>query len=278
VADRAEIINDTITSDPNLDIVLPCLIQYPSRNYHSSADTLDTLGADVMHTVGLLSATQLAFLASVGPSEAEYLASVVRAACRAQLDRAELRLLSGTWPFGAACTERWFAEQFAMKVESLAKFGAEPGAVDLLAEGLAAQVSEWCRVNAARSPEARERAGDGSALERAASLVLHRATPGTPKAWSLPLTGAQEQEYRRTLYDNNLDLLFHRIFYWVDGKRSVLDIVERLEFEMDGLLRDTSISRTSSGAAIDAPRRSELDIGAVLYVIDLIVEAGYLKP
>jgi len=35
VADRAEIINDTITADPTMDVVLPCLIQYPSKNYQA---------------------------------------------------------------------------------------------------------------------------------------------------------------------------------------------------------------------------------------------------
>ena len=49
-------INDTISSDPNLDVPLPCLIQYPSRNYHSSADRLDTLSAQVMERIGVLSA------------------------------------------------------------------------------------------------------------------------------------------------------------------------------------------------------------------------------
>ena len=277
VADRAEIINDTITSDPNLDVVLPCLIQYPSHNYHSSADTVDTLSAEVMEAVGLLSATHLHFLARAGPPEMQYLSSIVADACRSHLQRAELRLLAGSWPFSAARTERWFTEQFRMKTDSLRCFRAEPADVDARKTELKSLTRDWCAANQSRFPAAQLRRADKAALDRAASLVLHRTTPGTPKAWSLALSPAREQEYRRVLYDNNLDLLFHRIFYWADGKRSVLDIVEHMEFEMDELLRDTSISRTSSGSTIAEPGSAEMDVEALLYVVDLIIEAGYLR-
>ena len=86
-----------------------------------------------------------------------------------------------------------------------------------------------------------------------------------------------EKQYREVLYGNNLDLLFHRICYWANGKRSVMDIVARLEFEMDELLRDTSISRTSSGAAIDGATSPTLDLEAVLYIVDRLVQGGYLR-
>ena len=37
--------------NPNIDIVLPCLIQYPSFNYHSSGDSIDTLCPDTMKSI-----------------------------------------------------------------------------------------------------------------------------------------------------------------------------------------------------------------------------------
>src|ERR1051326_3944248 len=77
VADRAEIINDTVTSDPNINVVVPCFIQYPSHHYHSSSDTPRTLSADVMKRVGTVTGTHLYFLANAGPVEARYLARVV---------------------------------------------------------------------------------------------------------------------------------------------------------------------------------------------------------
>ena len=81
-----------------------------------------------------------------------------------------------------------------------------------------------------------------------------------------------------TLYSHNLDLVFLRAFYWADGKRSLMDIISRLEFEMDELYRDTSIARTATGSLIDRSVPVEIDPGAMLSIIDIIVKHGYLKP
>ena len=56
-----------------------------------------------------------------------------------------------------------------------------------------------------------------------------------------------------------------------------LEIVERLEFEMMHLASDTTISRTSSGFAIDERPSPELNVEAVLALVDKIVASGYLK-
>ena len=279
VADRAEIINDTITSDPNMDVVLPCLIQYPSRNYHSSADRLDTLSAEVMEAIGMVSATHLHFLADMNADTAGYLARVVTGACRHQLQSAELRLIEGSWPFGSERTRRWFTEQFAMTAASLLKFGLTPHEGDAVRHELQDMVGQWItRVHRAfrAEPSRRARRDD---VKRACSMVLRRTTLGTPLAWgSIALSPDEEREYRRILYDNRLDLLFHRICYWADGTRTLLEIVERLEIEMDQLQRDTSIARTSSGMQISKGALPELSLDAVLYVTDRIVRGGYLEP
>jgi hypothetical protein len=65
--------------------------------------------------------------------------------------------------------------------------------------------------------------------------------------------------------------------YWADGQRSLLDIVERLEFERDELQRDTGISRTSSGLAIAESPAPQLNVEAALVLVDRIVANGYLK-
>ena len=108
--------------------------------------------------------------------------------------------------------------------------------------------------------------------------MLERTSRGTPKAWSIGRDSPEEErEYRALLYQNNLDLLFHRILYWADGKRSLMEIIERLEFEMNDLSRDTSISRTSSGLAIRENASPELNVEAVLRLVDRIAAGGYLR-
>ena len=61
------------------------------------------------------------------------------------------------------------------------------------------------------------------------ALLLGRTTVGAPKAWggSIDLSPEEEQEFRRVLYGNGLDTLFHRICYWANGERSLTDIVDR---------------------------------------------------
>ena len=278
VPDRAEIINDTISSDPGIDIPLPCLIQYPSRNYHSSADRLPTLSAEVMERIGLLSATHLDFLAASDAKAARWLARVVAEENRRQWHRAGLRLLGGSWPFDAVRTRQWFTEQADLSVASVERFGLPATEVSVLQTELRRAVDGWCRQYHDAFRPALPQNVSASAQQRASTLVPQRTTRGSPKAWSLNHESPEdERAYRELLYRNNFDLLFHRLFYWADGKRSLMDIIQRLEFEMDELRRDTSISRTSSGLAIAATAAPGLDVEAVCALVDRIVANGYLK-
>ena len=152
VADRAEIINDMVSCDPQMDIPVPCLIQYPSRNYHSSADTLDTLSAEVMERVALAGAAHLYFLAGAGPVEAGWLARLVAAGGRRRLGEVERELLAGSWPFGRERTLRWFTEQFSMSAASVERFGLSEAGVLVLRDGMTRGLSEWGSRLGARFP------------------------------------------------------------------------------------------------------------------------------
>jgi hypothetical protein len=278
VADRAEIINDTISSDPNLDVPLPCLIQYPSRNYHSSADRLVTLSPAVMERVGLVSATQLYFLAASDVKSARWLAEVVAGANFRHWHRAQLRLLSGSWPFDENRTRQWFIEQADLSLASAERFGLPAAEVRSRQEELRCAVIAWCKRFESVFPLAAARNLPADVKQNACSLVLERTTQGSPKAWGIPTDGPEdERRYRELLYRHNLDLLFHRILYWADGHRSLMEIIERLEFEVDELRGDASISRTSSGLAVGENPTPQLEVQAVLSLVDRIVASGYLK-
>lgn len=277
VADRAEIINDTITSDPSMDVPLPCLIQYPSRNYHSSADRLETLNAGVMERIGLVSATQLYFLADSDSQAARWLAHLVTGTNRHQWQRAQSELLSGCWPFDLSRTRQWFIGQANLSIASVERFGLPASDVSSTQEELQRAIADWCERFQDGFPAAAPRNLPDAIRHRAATTVLERTTKGTPKAWSIGHESPKdEREYRELLYQNNLDLLFHRILYWADGRRSLMEIVERLEFEMMHLASDTTISRTSSGFAIAESASPGLNVEAVLALVDRIVASGYL--
>ena len=165
-----------------------------------------------------------------------------------------------------------------MSVASLSRFGLDASEGEEIKAALTRELGDWVAGRRDRFPDARLRKAAPESLGRAETVVPERTTLGAPKAWgSIDFAAEEEQRYRQVLYENNLDLLFHRICYWADGERSVLDIVERLEFELDELLRDTSIARTSSGFLIDGAKPIELDLDAVLYMVDCIARGGFLK-
>jgi hypothetical protein len=231
-----------------------------------------------MERIGVLSGTHLAFLAACEGKAARWLAQVVAGANRQQWQGAQLRLLSGSWPFDQSRTRQWFSEQSALSIASVERFGLPAAEAASLQEELRQDVDDWCQRFEAAFPLATVRDLAPGVRRTASSLVLERTTLGSPKAWALATENPEdERRYRDLLYRHNLDLLFHRILYWADGERSLMEIVERLEFERDELQRDTSISRTSSGLAIAEGRSPQLDVAAVLALVDRIVASGYLK-
>ena len=126
VADRAEIINDTITSDPNIDVPIPCLIQYPSKHYHASSDTIDTLSPEVMKQIGLVTATQLYTLSNSDETTAGWIAEIVREYWEQNLVDLDSKISSGQWPFSSERTVEFFNEQFRMSTESVCRYGLSP--------------------------------------------------------------------------------------------------------------------------------------------------------
>jgi hypothetical protein len=191
-----------------------------------------------------VSATQLYFLAAADGEAARWLAHVVAGAKRRQ----------------------WFTEQADLSIASVERFGLSASEVSSIQEELRLAVAAWCGQFRYGFPAAPARNLSPSTRRKADTLVLERTTKGSPKAWSIGCDSPEEERaYRELLYENNLDLLFHRIFYWADGKRSLMEIIERLEFEMKDLQDDTSISRTSSGFAIQESPSPELNVEAVLH-------------
>jgi len=223
-----------------------------------------------MQTVGLLSATYLCFLADCSEQHASFLSRIVRDACLDQLHKAKLHLKDHHWPFDQQRTHAWFEDQFKLKAASLARFGMTTDQqIDTLAG--------WIHEHREYFPDSTSRCDDPTLLDQAARLRPGRTTLGAPKAFaSLKMTLQQAITYRQLLYTQNMDRLFHRICYWANAKRSILDIVDRLDFELDELCADTAIARTSSDSLIDETSPTQVDLKAVMYMVDRLIENGYL--
>ena len=107
-------------------------------------------------------------------------------------------------------------------------------------------------------------------------MVLKRSTFAAPVPIEMQLPPEESYTFFKTLYEHNLDLVFLRLFYWADGKRTLMEIIERLEIELDELYRDTSIARTGTALLIDNGISLEIDIEAILTITDIIIRSGYL--
>ncbi|MBN1483515.1 MAG: DUF4910 domain-containing protein [Chloroflexia bacterium] len=74
-----------ILADPSVGIPCPMLIQWPDRFYHTSADTLDKVDPEMLQRVGLAAAAYLWWLANAGPREAHWLGTHMVSRTEAQL-------------------------------------------------------------------------------------------------------------------------------------------------------------------------------------------------
>jgi hypothetical protein len=277
VADRAEIINDAIVSDPSIGIAMPTLIQYPARHYHASSDTMPTLSPETMAAIGRLCAVQLYVLSKADADDLRFLGRLVVASCQEKLNRTELRLLDHSWPFGQDRTLRWYRELFATSLGSLQRLGVSDSERSALSAEVRGFLEEWARRLRDWFPAEHLRRATLADIERAAATVLERALPGIAMPHEIKLEPREARRFYDILYGNNLDLVFLRLAYWANGTRSLLDIVERLEIELDELYRDTSIARTTSGAALLKEETVEIDLAAIIAVSDVIVASGLLR-
>src|SRR5690606_20781677 len=106
----------------------------------------------------------------------------------------------------------------------LARFSLPSGEVEQCKRELNDMVRAWCGRWRASFPEERTREANPDDVKRASSLVLSRTTLGAPSLYGFEgLSPEEEREFRRVLFENNLDLLMHRICYWADDRRSLLD-------------------------------------------------------
>lgn len=277
VSDRPEIINDAVTSDPTIDIVLPTLIQYPSRFYHTSADVTETLSSEILRLMGTLAATHLSFLANAENSTAQYLSRLVAAAVVKKLLKIELRLVAGMWRFPFERTMHWLKAQLQGSLRSLERFRLTPQDARSLQGEIHGEIDRWAERWRKSFPAAEPRRASKSDMNRAGTMVLSRVTVGMTMPPEIQLPESAYAEFLAVLYAHNLDLVFFRIAYWANGVRTLLEISELIELEMDEMKGETSIARTGSGKLIESASSAEIDMGALLHVVDVLIRTGFLR-
>ncbi len=247
-----------VYGDPSVGIPCPMILNWPDKNYHTSADTIEKVSPFTLRRSVILAGTYAAFLAGAGAAEAVWLAHALAAEFRADAARrtsdALQTALAGepssenldhAW---GALTEqlRFRQERQEANVRACLRLGDDArNALDWLTRDAEQTVRDEMRraSDAFRAvakatgggtviaPGPRPRTGDE---EEAATLIPTRRYRGPIGMHYLArhLTPVQREQLRTLMagskHGRTIGLL---ALYWADGERNLLDIADSVERE-----------------------------------------------
>jgi len=247
-----------ILSDPTVGVPAPMLIQWPDKFYHTSEDTLDKVDARMLAVLGGLATTYAYFVANAGRREAIWLGQEMVARFRARLARSVQGILTDAF----AAQDGEGLAQAAARIEKRAQFAAERQREAIRSLLRLAPKEEWLVTDLSHEVDCAVR----RETERAREVLLRQARelgldempsplpkepdeweqqavamvpsrvfrgPVSPRAYMHKFTPqekdqvrAWQKEHRRLYY--GLSTVAN---YWVDGKRTVVDIADLVELE-----------------------------------------------
>ncbi len=244
-----------ILTDPTVGIPCPMLLQWPDRFYHTSADTIDKVDPQMLARVGVAAACYLWWFASAGPREATWLG-------HAMLRRAEARLgqIAQRWldrllsadppPSQETLAAEWM--RLRRKLDLLLEHRiASFSLLERLADGPLPGRAGWEQdlTEARRREEARAEAALRDLFPhlplasseqprdewegRAARIVprrLHRG-PFSIRNRLHRLSPEERESLRPLMKDLRNSVAPTLALYWADGKRTLLEIADRVEAE-----------------------------------------------
>ncbi len=245
-----------ILADPTVGIPCPMLLQWPDRFYHTTADTLDKVDPAMLGRVGVVAAAYLWWLATAGPREARWLGQAMVGRTEARLGeirQAWLDELLARQPTPSPEEQAEALEKFRGRVELVLEHRR---ASLMLLERLAGEplprLPEWQEELEVAGRREVERAR--SALldllgtqqiaplpprprdeweERAAAMVPRRLERGpiSPQNHLYLLSPEERDAWWSTLKEWRMDVVPILALYWTDGRRTLLQIADRVEQE-----------------------------------------------
>jgi len=222
-----------VLSDPTIGIPSPMLIQWPDYYYHTNQDTLDKVDAKMLRLAGVMASSYVYFVAHADHAMVNWLVQQVVAHLKTEVIQF---LRSREGDDGRIVTREIeiLRELVLRTLDSLKSFemGDLRQARSDLRRFLAAELKASGRGEA---PQKRKRSTLSPYEKRASTLVPFR----TFKA------PANVRSHRHLLTEREKDALhtlqkkYSKVFsqapvlaqYWMDGKRSLLEITELIEFE-----------------------------------------------
>lgn len=239
--------NDAFVSDGFFDIPTPQLSAWPDKYYHSNQDTPDQMDEGSLTRMGVLAGTFLYLLATAGPSEARWLATLAAQDFKQRIAQ-RLRAVvaeSTELPLPAEQARRLAAELWQLglqgqdAVSQVTRFAPADAGLTAAVAGLRASVA-MCA------------AGEAGAALIAGGLSRSDFVVPTFSEKSAG-AGLVPRRLRWHLAGEGLPAEAARVWPWINGRRTALEVTERLQL---------------SGA---------IELQAVVAVLEKLQEAGLIE-
>jgi hypothetical protein len=224
---------DAVIADPSIGIPTPWLGEMISSLWHSSLDTPDKTDPRTLAQAGTVAATYLYCVAQAGPKDTRWLAGeVYREASNALNQAAGAATPDGAgWEAGRRV--RYLRDRGRQAVSSCAGLDASPQLAELLA-GFERQLDEAAQRQLRSLEEAAVRpepVPPSPARQAAARQVPRRKVMGSLSLGSLPPEARSEAVAITRGQNPRWAAALCCALYWVDGKRTLLEIQELAEQE-----------------------------------------------
>jgi aminopeptidase-like protein len=239
-----------IFSDPTVGVPMPMFIQWPDKFYHTSQDTLEKVSPATLNRSGALAAAFAYFVATAGEKETTWLAYEMLARFQARVGQlAQTLITEGMAGNGRSLLHlnrqfNYQLDRFYAGLGSLGRLWANAEVVTEEIEEEAAQLAEQARarlrvmggIQTAVSAEPDEWE------QKAAALIPKRnyRGPGLAIGATAELTAAEKEalyQFRKGRAGAYTAQTLAE--YWADGRRTILEIVDRIEMEIG--IRDAEL-------------------------------------
>jgi len=248
-----------VLSDPTVGVPTPMLIQWPDKFYHTSQDTVDKVDPAMLARIGTLAATYAYFIANAGAEEATWLGYEMLARFQARLARVGQKWIDEILQAPDGETIARLAKTAGKRIEYLVGREREAlGTLKRLSGGIGSLVKDWQRVAAGLGRQQDERvwwvvsqrlkvlglrdlpslpSPEPDENERKAARMVPRRLYRGPlytRPYLNRLSEAEREEWRQVLKDRRKAwTLAVRAQYWADGQRTLLEIADLIENEIE---------------------------------------------
>ncbi|MBU0491761.1 MAG: DUF4910 domain-containing protein [Chloroflexi bacterium] len=232
-----------ILGDPTVGIPCPMIIQWPDVFYHTSQDTPDKTDPASLARAATVAATYLAFLASAGAPEANWLGHEMLTRFKSRVARQAQDMVTAALqgeqqaPTPVAHVLDYHAGRMAEALGTLGRLTAETDFV-------ASLVSQARHVAGAEAKSAQARVPESAPTtprplaewdERAAQMVPHRVYPGpiSTHGWFEQLAPKEREALAQLMKSRRMLAWTMPVIslYWADGQRTLADIADLVESE-----------------------------------------------